>query len=164
MLDAVAARITSVSILVMMSAWGRVGAGLVLLLTMLVSPMAPVLCALSCPDLGTTRHGLAAGRPRAPQAQSATPCHDNVASAPDRRVPPTSALFDSAAWHQCQHPETLTTTSVLDGLRLPQPMAATSVAPHVSESTSSGRPIPLTPPARMETARHVSGFSLALRI
>jgi len=147
-----------------MTVWCRAGASLVLLLAMLVSPMASVLCALSCPDAGATTQGAAGHKAHATPRQSSASCHEDPAVTPERHVARTSAVASGVMWHRCQHPTTVTSSTVSDGLPLPPPIAATSMIPSLWARPRLAPPTPLPSSTRMPTARHVSGFSLALRI
>jgi hypothetical protein len=155
----------TVAILDTMRLWCRVGAGLVLLLTMFVSPIAPVLCALSCLEPGATTHRAPAGhdaRASAPKASAS--CHEDAAAAPAPGVAESSTVPRDVIWHPCQHPAAATSSAQPHILRLPQPVLATSVAPYPSAPILTVRPPRLASPARTPLRQEVQGFSLALRI
>ena len=131
---------------------------------MLVSPMAPVLCALSCPNPDAMTRGVSDHDARAAEPQSSGPCHEDAAAAPQHQVAQASAEPGDVLWQPCQHPAAVTPPAQPAAPRVPQPLAATTVARYVFAPIHFARSAPVSSPAPTQTSRHVAGFSLALRI
>ena len=143
---------------------GRVAVSLVLVLTMLVSPLAPVLCALECPATVSTH---AASTQRSPEAQAPSPCHDEPGPTltSHRNRTATQALTVLAtASHHCEHPAAVTSSSAPEVPRVPQPLVASVAAAHLSPRLAPTLATALNVSARAPMRRHVAGFGLALRI
>jgi hypothetical protein len=109
------------SILVVMSWWGRIGTAVALMLATLVLPVAPMICALTtCQELAAVSPVGGASR-RGGEAKAAASCHEEAqpSSTGRRHLPARSSDLAPSKAHECDHPPLLTSARAATAVRVP---------------------------------------------